>query len=70
VAGSRMRDGLEVYTDDSRRLESALDRRFDKSVAVEDRAPTENRLTSSQETSDQSQSFQQDPVQQELGQGR
>src|SRR5205823_4508893 len=34
VSGSRMRDGLDVYTDDSRRLESALSRRFEKSAAV------------------------------------
>jgi ATP-dependent exoDNAse (exonuclease V) alpha subunit len=34
VSGSRMRDGLDVYTDDSSRLESALSRRFEKSAAV------------------------------------
>jgi ATP-dependent exoDNAse (exonuclease V) alpha subunit len=38
VAGSRMREGLDVYTDNAGRLESALDRRFDKSAAVTDRA--------------------------------
>lgn len=38
VAGSRMREGLEVYTNDSQQLRLALDRRFDKTVAIDDRA--------------------------------
>src|SRR5205807_4021109 len=37
VAGSRMRDGLDVYTDDSQRLTTSLERQFDKTVAVHDR---------------------------------
>jgi ATP-dependent exoDNAse (exonuclease V) alpha subunit len=32
VGGSRARDDLQVYTDDARRLASALDRPFDKIV--------------------------------------
>ena len=39
VAGSRMREGLEVYTDDSKRLESSMSRHFDKSSAVNERTP-------------------------------
>lgn len=35
VAGSRARDDLQVYTDDARRLESALDRPSDKTAALE-----------------------------------
>jgi conjugative relaxase-like TrwC/TraI family protein len=38
VSGSRMREGLQVYTDDSHHLESSLSRRFDKSAAVGERA--------------------------------
>ena len=38
VAGSRMREGLDVYTDNSQKLASALDRRFDKTAAVNDHA--------------------------------
>jgi hypothetical protein len=37
VAGSRMRDGLEVYTDNSEKLASSLDRHFDKTAALSDR---------------------------------
>jgi len=37
VAGSRMRDGLDVYTDNSQRLTSSLERQFDKTAAVHDR---------------------------------
>src|SRR5262249_29193093 len=37
VAGSRMREDLDVYTDDSQRLASSLDRHFDKTAAVQDR---------------------------------
>jgi conjugative relaxase-like TrwC/TraI family protein len=36
VAGSRMREGLDVYTDNSRQLTSSLERQFDK-TAVHDR---------------------------------
>lgn len=53
VAGSRMRDGLEVYTDDSRRLESALDRSFDKTAAVNDQTPTRSSTGQSLESSQQ-----------------
>ena len=34
VAGSRMRDGLDVYTDNSQRLTSSLERQFDKTSAL------------------------------------
>jgi hypothetical protein len=37
VAGSRMREGLDVYTDNSQRLTSSLERHFDKGAAVHDR---------------------------------
>lgn len=37
VAGSRMRKGLDVYTDDSQQLTSSLERQFDKTAAVHDR---------------------------------
>src|SRR2546429_8690451 len=46
VAGSRMREGLEVYTDDSHRLESSLSRRFDKSAAVSERTVGQGRSQS------------------------
>lgn len=36
VAGSRMRDGLDVYTDNSQQLTSSLARQFDKTAAVHD----------------------------------
>jgi ATP-dependent exoDNAse (exonuclease V) alpha subunit len=38
VAGSRMREGLDVYTDNSQKLASSLDRHFDKAAALGDRA--------------------------------
>jgi conjugative relaxase-like TrwC/TraI family protein len=34
VAGSRMREGLDVYTDNSQRLTSSLERPFDKTAAL------------------------------------
>lgn len=34
VAGSRMRDGLDVYTDNSQGLTTSLERQFDKTAAV------------------------------------
>src|SRR5262249_20876171 len=34
VAGSRMRDGLDVYTDNSQQLTSSLERQFDKTAAL------------------------------------
>jgi ATP-dependent exoDNAse (exonuclease V) alpha subunit len=37
VAGSRMRDGLDVYTDNSQGLTTSLERQFDKSAAVRDK---------------------------------
>jgi ATP-dependent exoDNAse (exonuclease V) alpha subunit len=37
VAGSRMRDGLDIYTDNSQRLTASLERQFDKTAAVHDR---------------------------------
>jgi ATP-dependent exoDNAse (exonuclease V) alpha subunit len=36
VAGSRMRDGLDVYTDNSQQLTTSLARQFDKTAAVHD----------------------------------
>jgi ATP-dependent exoDNAse (exonuclease V) alpha subunit len=36
VAGSRMREGLDIYTDNSPRLASSLERQFDKTAAVRD----------------------------------
>lgn len=36
VAGSRMREGLDVYTDNAQALTSSLERQFDKAVAVHD----------------------------------
>ena len=38
VPGSRMREGLDVYTDNSQQLTSSLERQFDKTAAVYDRA--------------------------------
>ena len=37
VAGSRMRDGLDVYTDNSKGLTTSLERQFDKTAAVHDK---------------------------------
>jgi len=37
VAGSRMRDGLDVYTDNSQKLASSLHRQFDKTAALNER---------------------------------
>jgi ATP-dependent exoDNAse (exonuclease V) alpha subunit len=37
VAGSRMRDGLDVYTDNSQQLTTSLERQFDKTAAVHDK---------------------------------
>ena len=37
VAGSRGRDGLDVYTDNSKGLTTSLERQFDKTAAVQDR---------------------------------
>jgi ATP-dependent exoDNAse (exonuclease V) alpha subunit len=42
VSGSRMREGLQVYTDDSHRLESSLSRPFDKSAAVSERSVSQS----------------------------
>jgi ATP-dependent exoDNAse (exonuclease V) alpha subunit len=36
VAGSRMREGLDVYTDNSHQLASSLNRQFDKTAALND----------------------------------
>ena len=38
VAGSRMREGVDVYTDNSQQLASSLERQFDKIAAVQDRS--------------------------------
>jgi ATP-dependent exoDNAse (exonuclease V) alpha subunit len=61
VAGSRMREDLEIYTDNSLRLTSSLERQFDKTAALiqrgeGDQHPSQqvgNRVdvTSSRETS-------------------
>jgi hypothetical protein len=37
VAGSRMREGLDVYTDNSLQLTTSLERQFDKTAAVHDK---------------------------------
>jgi ATP-dependent exoDNAse (exonuclease V) alpha subunit len=37
VAGSRMREGLDIYTDNTQGLTSSLERQFDKTAAVHDR---------------------------------
>jgi ATP-dependent exoDNAse (exonuclease V) alpha subunit len=71
VAGSRMRDGLEVYTDDSRRLESSLDRQFDKTVAVDDRTVNRTPLSNRTEQSNVSTQVGEPPtLRQDLGHGR
>jgi hypothetical protein len=73
VAGSRMRDGLEVYTDDSQRLESALARPSDKTIALSDRTlerETEgNRGDSTQAPNAARQSMEQASARQELAHG-
>jgi hypothetical protein len=38
VAGSRMRESLDVYTDNSQRLTTSFERQFDKTAAVNDRS--------------------------------
>jgi ATP-dependent exoDNAse (exonuclease V) alpha subunit len=71
VAGSRARDDLTVYTDNFRRLESALDRSVDKSIAVEDRGPNRvpsaNQLGSSHDSAAPRQSHKQSTARQEMG---
>jgi hypothetical protein len=37
VAGSRMREGLDLYTDNAEHLTASLDRHFDKTAALDDR---------------------------------
>jgi conjugative relaxase-like TrwC/TraI family protein len=38
VAGSRMRDGLDIYTDSTQQLPSSLERQFDKTAALTEKA--------------------------------
>jgi ATP-dependent exoDNAse (exonuclease V) alpha subunit len=52
VAGSRMRDGLDVYTDNSQQLTSSLERRFDKMAAVNDRSVGSQQSTERSDRSD------------------
>jgi ATP-dependent exoDNAse (exonuclease V) alpha subunit len=40
VAGSRMCEGLDVYTDDSERLTTALERQFDKTAGLSTTDPS------------------------------
>lgn len=72
VAGSRMRDGLDVYTDDSKRLEFSMARQFDKSAAINEptkgHAPSQRDFASTQTTNGTAQNPQnQQGVRQELG---
>ena len=82
VAGSRMREGLDVYTDSSNQLTSSLDRQFDKTSAVNDRAVGHSNSdhhtgrSNGGQSSEESQSVQAgqsghaDSAQHEVGQGR
>jgi conjugative relaxase-like TrwC/TraI family protein len=78
VAGSRMREGLDVYTDNSQQLTTSLERQFDKTTAVHDRgaAPHHGHQVSGQgrgsgaatgHTAQQGQSAQTSSVGQDLG---
>ena len=81
VAGSRMREGLDVYTDSSQQLTASLDRQFDKTSAA-DRAVGHSHSDhhASRSNGEQSagesqsvqagQSEQANSVQLEVGQGR
>ena len=75
VSGSRMRDGLDVYTDDSQRLQASMSREFDKSSAVNERAaghgpsqPDHSAAQSAHAAELHSQAHE--SAQQEIGQGR
>jgi ATP-dependent exoDNAse (exonuclease V) alpha subunit len=81
VAGSRMREGLDVYTDSSQQLTSSLDRQFDKTSAVNDRAVGHSNSdhhtgrSKGGQSPEESQSVQAGPehansAQHEVGQGR
>jgi ATP-dependent exoDNAse (exonuclease V) alpha subunit len=81
VAGSRMREGLDIYTDNSQRLTSSLDRQYDKTAAVHDRgvAPRQGHEVSGHvsggrpatgQDEQQQQSVQASSTSQDLGQGR
>jgi ATP-dependent exoDNAse (exonuclease V) alpha subunit len=81
VAGSRMREGLDVYTDNAQGLTSSLARQFDKTAAVHDRGvaprqePTANdnskgETVSASHAAQQGQSAQTASVNQGLGQSR
>ena len=54
VAGSRMREGLQVYTDDAQRLEGSFSRGFDKTAAVSDRTASNAHVAASRSDSTQS----------------
>jgi ATP-dependent exoDNAse (exonuclease V) alpha subunit len=81
VAGSRMRESLDIYTDNSQGLTSALERQFDKTAAVYDRGvglrhePAANsnskgEAVSAGHSAQQGQSTQTSSTIQDLGQGR
>jgi conjugative relaxase-like TrwC/TraI family protein len=75
VAGSRMRDGLDIYTDDASRLESSMSRQFDKSAALNERttdqAQSHRGVGAAQNTNAPAQHSQShEGVRQELGHAR
>jgi ATP-dependent exoDNAse (exonuclease V) alpha subunit len=81
VAGSRMREGLDVYTDNSQQLASSLERQFDKTAAVHDRAAgprqevamngnSKGEAVPASHTTQQGHSAQMSSTSQGLGQGR
>ena len=83
VAGSRMREGLDVYTDNSQQLTTSLERQFDKTAAVHDRGaaprqePTatansnsKGEAVSAGHSAQQSQSAQTSSMNQDFGQSR
>src|SRR3989475_12764905 len=81
VAGSRMREDLDVYTDNSQQLTTSLERQFDKTAAVHDRGvgPRQESAASSNSRGEavsagppaqQGHSAQKSSSGQELGHGR
>ena len=81
VAGSRMREGLDVYTDNSQQLASSLQRQFDKTAAVHDRSVgprqklavngnSKGKAVSAGHAAQQGPSAQTSSTSQDLGQGR
>jgi len=81
VAGSRMREGLDVYTDNSQQLTTSLERQFDKTAAVHDRgvAPrqepaansnSKGEAVSASHAAQRGQSAQASSISQDFGQSR